>query len=121
MPFLPGNTLGKGRLAGVPNKNNEVRAYLKGKGIDAIGLFLKEWDAGRNSNHMEAARLMLQFIEYVYPKQKAIDVTITEEQAILKLKEAIDVAGKDISIPDQLLLGSEDEEESGPRFQKEES
>ena len=86
MPFQPGNKLGKGRPKGAVNRSTE-QAKLSIARIANYGLdnFKEDLDKIREKDPVEAAKLSIRLLEFLVPKQKAVEMRAEIDQRIQQI------------------------------------
>lgn len=76
MPFQPGHKLSKGRKNGSPNRTTQEARLTINRAVngilDNIQTDLKEI---KKKDPVKAMELAMKLLEYVIPKQRAIDLT----------------------------------------------
>ena len=78
MPFVPGNNLGQGRPKGSPNKENKelreaIQAIVNGAIPDVVSVLAEM----RETNPIKYTENVLKLMEYVIPKMRSVDNTIS--------------------------------------------
>jgi hypothetical protein len=84
MPFTPGNTLGQGRPKGSPNKENlelrnAIQAIVNGAIPDVVSVLAEM----RETNPVKYTENVLKLMEYVIPKMRSVDNTISVDPEYL--------------------------------------
>jgi hypothetical protein len=78
MPFTPGNTLSQGRPKGSPNKENkELREAIQGIVNGAIPDVVAVLADMRETNPIKYTENVLKLMEYVIPKMRSVDNTVS--------------------------------------------
>lgn len=94
MPFEKGNKLGKGRPVGRLNRSTEQAklsiARIANYGIE---MFKEDLDKIREENPIEAAKLSIRLLEFVVPKQKAVEMRAEIDQRIQQITVNINKSG----------------------------
>jgi len=96
MPFKPGNKLGKGRPRGSINRSTE-QAKLSIARIANYGIenFKEDLDKIREKDPVEAAKLSIRLLEFVVPKQKAVEMRAEIDQRIHQITVNINKSGSE--------------------------
>ena len=86
-----------GRVKGQPNKVSiesaeEIKRELKKKGIDYLNLFFASW--AKIENPEVKATLILRFMEYIHPRQRHLQMSMSLEDAIKVVEDAIAESGQ---------------------------
>ena len=84
MPFTPGNNLGQGRPKGSPNKENlelgnAIQAIVNGAIPDVVSVLADM----RETNPVKYTENVLKLMEYVIPKMRSVDNTISVDPEYL--------------------------------------
>jgi len=83
MPFQKGNKLGKGRPKGSPNllaQQAKIRmSRVANEGLDHIK---EDVNKIREKDPVEAAKIYLKLLEFIVPKQKAVEMRAEIDQRI---------------------------------------
>lgn len=96
MPFEKGNKLGKGRPKGAVNRSTE-QAKLSIARIANYGLenFKEDLDKIREKDPVEAAKLSIRLLEFIVPKQKAVEMRAEIDQRIHQITVNVNRSGSD--------------------------
>ena len=98
MPFKPGNKLGKGRPRGSINRSTEQAkltiARVANRGLNNIQ---EDLDKIREKDPIEAAKLYLRLLEYIVPKQRAVEMRAELDQRIHQITININKSGSEES------------------------
>lgn|SRR5210317_657985 len=96
MPFKPGNKLGKGRPRGSINRSTEQAkltiARVANRGLNNIQ---EDLDKIREKDPIEAAKLYLRLLEYIVPKQRAVEMRAEIDQRIHQITININKSGSE--------------------------
>ena len=102
MAFQPGHNLATGRPKGSLNKADLVgkfRKDLEAIGVDAVFVFKafwKSWEAIQDQ--AEKARLAIEFLEFLQPKIRHHQISMTPEDAVRVLEEEMNAGRNTVDI-----------------------
>ena len=96
MPFQKGNKLSKGRPKGAVNRSTE-QAKLSIARIANYGLdnFKEDLDKIREKDPVEAAKLSIRLLEFIVPKQKAVEMRGEIDQRIHQITINVNKSGSE--------------------------
>lgn len=76
MPFKQGHKLSRGRPAGVPNRTSEQAKLTINRAVNGIlDNINNDLQEIRKKDPVKAMELAMKLMEYVLPKQRAIDIS----------------------------------------------
>lgn len=102
MTFQPGNKLSPGRPPGSLNKADLVgkfRKDLEAIGVDAVFVFKAFWKSWEGiQDQAEKARLAIEFLEFLQPKIRHHQISMTPEEAVRVLEEEMNAGRNTVDI-----------------------
>ena len=102
MPFQAGHSKLGGRSPGVPNKKptptvsqqlkQQLEDALSSGGHNVVTVWLAEWQ--RLDDRLAKVETFLHFMEFVYPKQRQLQMDVSLEDAVRIVEDAIVSTGE---------------------------
>lgn len=97
MPFTKGHSFSPGRPPGVPNKHKvasaeELKAALLSHNIDMVVQFWASWKNVQDPDRK--CQLVLRFMEFIYPRQRQLEMKVSLEDAIKVIEDAVAQSGQ---------------------------